>query len=55
MPSTSGSSRVTCAPVTFESGVAILKSPKVATRVPSSVSITPSFEGRSKKGNNSGK
>jgi hypothetical protein len=39
----------------FASGVAILKSPKVATKEPSSVTMTPSFVGRSKKGNNNGK
>jgi hypothetical protein len=41
---------VTCASVTFASGVLILTKPKVAKREPSSVSVTPSFEPRSPKG-----
>jgi hypothetical protein len=39
----------------FASGVSIVKNPKVAMREPPSVTMTPSFVGRSKKGNNTGR
>ncbi len=37
------------------SGVASLKKPNVAVKEPPSVSVTPSFEGRSPKGRSSGR